>query len=74
MRAVDIELAFVYHPPREDQIPRYQAIRRAALAYARAIAANTPECPEQSTSLTLLQQSVMMANAGIAIREVEGIH
>lgn len=65
----DIEQAFTYHAPTGDQAERYQEIRARAAALAAFLVANAPESRELSLALTSLQQTVMWANAAIAIHE-----
>ena len=65
----DIENRFTHHPPKGDQVERYQAIREKAKELALLIVDVSPHSREQATSLTLLDQSVMMANAAIARNE-----
>ena len=60
------ERAFTYHPPKEDQPPRYVALRDAAKAYAELVIAYTPPGREQALALTKLEEAVMWANAAIA--------
>jgi hypothetical protein len=64
-----IDSAFVYHAPKDDQLPRYQAIRDKARELAILIASETPVSREQSLALTSLETCVMQANASIARNE-----
>lgn len=64
-----IERDFTYHPPNDNQIPRYEAIRDNALKFAYFIVASTPQSREQSLALTHLEDVVMWANAAIARNE-----
>jgi len=64
-----IENDFTYHAPKGDQVERYQRIRDKAKELAFLIIASTPESPDQSVALTLLNLSVMSANASIARNE-----
>lgn len=57
---------FTYHAPSEEQIPKYQAIRQAALALAETIVDNTPESADQSDAIRKVREAVMTANASIA--------
>lgn len=57
---------FTYHPPKNNQSERYEAIREAALQFALLINALTPESREQSTAYTELDKVVFFANAAIA--------
>lgn len=66
-----LENIFTYHAPFGTQAARYVTIREAALAYARVVRDNTPPSREQSLALTDIQRSCQMANAAIAINEVE---
>jgi hypothetical protein len=58
---------FSYHSPRPDQIPQYQAIRSAAKHFAEVIITNTHNCADRERAITLLRQSVHMANAAVAL-------
>jgi hypothetical protein len=64
-----IEQAFTYHPPKNDQLGRYQAIREGCKALALLILDMTPPSREQSQALTDLERVSMMANAAIARNE-----
>lgn len=65
----DIENKFTYHPPKGDQVERYQLIRDAAKGMAYLVLENTPPSREQSLFLTKLEEAVMWANAAIARNE-----
>lgn len=60
---------YTYHSPKDDQPSRYAIIRENAKNLAECIVENTPPSREQSVALTLLEQVVMEANAGIARNE-----
>lgn len=60
---------FTYHPPKPGQAERYTALRGAAHAYAIVVNDLTPSSRERSLALTAIQESVMWANAAIAINE-----
>lgn len=62
-----LEQLFKYHAPREDQLPKYQAIREAALVFAKVIMINTPPSPDQTAAIRKLREAVMTANASIAL-------
>lgn len=64
-----LENDFTYHPPKDDQIARYQAIRDKALKFAYFLVASTPQSREQSLALTHLEEVVSFANAAIARNE-----
>jgi hypothetical protein len=63
---VDLENRFTYHPPTEQQIEIYAAIRQAALEEASMLAHWLPSCRETSLALTHLEEVVFWANAAIA--------
>lgn len=58
---------FSYHAPSSDQLPKYTAIRDAALEFAKVLVANTPASADQTTAIRLLRESVMTANAAVAL-------
>ncbi len=66
---MNTERVFSYHPPQGDQAQRYEKLRSMAKAFAEEIKDLTPISREQSLALTNLQQTVMWANAAIAINE-----
>lgn len=69
MPKLDVDNVFQYHAPHGDQPQRYIALREKAKELAVLIQTTTPESREQSVALTNLQQTVMWANAAIAINE-----
>lgn len=58
---------FTYHKPTPDKVPKYEAIRTAALEFARVIEANVPSCADRSAAIRKLREAVMTANAAIAL-------
>lgn len=62
----DLQNWFTYHTPTGDQLPRYDNLRNAALAFARVILENTPSCADQSAAIRKVREAVMTANASIA--------
>jgi len=66
---MDINNVFSYHAPKGDQAERYAVIRECAKEFAKTIDEKCPDSREKSLALTNLQQSVMWANASIAINE-----
>ena len=60
---------FKYHPPKPDQIPRYERIRELAKEFAKELYSMTPSSREQSLAMTHLEDCVMWANASIARNE-----
>ena len=67
--SADIRRRFTYHPPRPDQVPRYQLIRAGALGLAEQLLRVCPPGRELSIALSRLEEAVMAANASIA-REI----
>ena len=65
----DIDNIFMYHAPKGNQAERYVRLREKAKELANLIAEETPQSREQSLAFTSLQQTVMWANAAIAINE-----
>lgn len=64
-----VDSVFTYHSPKGDQTERYQGIRQQAKFFAYVLLVNVPDSRERSLALTHLQESVMWANAAIAINE-----
>ena len=65
----DIENWFTYHPPKGDQIDRYQVIREEFKALAHTVADLTPVSPDQTVALRKLREACMAANQAIACNE-----
>lgn len=57
---------FTYHAPKPGQPERYQAIRSAALEFARVLVANSPSGPDQTVAIRKVREAVMVANQAIA--------
>jgi len=72
MQKEQLKSIFTYNKPFGDQPERYQALRKEALGLATLINNVCPESREKSLAITSLQQTVMWANAAIAINEKEG--
>ena len=71
MTKEQIENTFTYHRPSGNQPQRYEEIRSEAKLLACLIQRVCPESREKSLALTNLQQTVMWANASIALNENE---
>ncbi len=69
MTVEQIENIFSYHKPFGDQQTKYEKLRGDAKALAKAINELCPESREKSLAITNLQQTIMWANASIAINE-----
>ena len=70
---MDIQKTFCYHKPNDNQITRYDSIRLIAKEYAELILLICPDSREKSIALTKLQETVMWANASIAITEADNV-
>lgn len=57
---------FSYHAPKTDDIPKYLAIRQAAMVFATVLVANTPLSVDQMAAIRMVRQAVMIANSAIA--------
>lgn len=57
---------FTYHPPKGDQVQRYETIRAEAMRFAEYIDALAAPSRERSLAMTKLEESVMWANAAVA--------
>lgn len=66
---MDLDSNYKYHPPKEGQPERYQALRDKAKELAELIVKLTPPSREQSVALTNLETASMWANAAIARNE-----
>jgi hypothetical protein len=69
MTPEQIENTFSYHAPKGDQAERYEKIRAKARELAEVIVECTPGSPDQTAAIRKLRESVMTANAAIAINE-----
>lgn len=67
----NVDEIFTYHKPFGNQPERYVALREKAKELASLILSNCPHSRERSVALTNLQQTIMWANASIAINEKE---
>lgn len=68
-KSQQVENAFTYHAPKDNQPERYTQIREAAKGLALLIDAQCPNSREKSLALTNLEQAIMWANASIARNE-----
>lgn len=62
-----LEEIFKYHAPNDSQIPRYQKIRDAALAFAQVITECAPNGADKTAAIRKIREAVMTANAAIAL-------
>ena len=65
----DIERRFTYHPPKEGQPVKYEALRTAFKDLAYLVEHYCPDSRERSLAVTKLEEAVMWANAAIARNE-----
>ena len=69
----EVEEAFKYHKPNEEQIKAIEAIRAKSKELAQLIVDVVPEGAEKMQAITYIRQAIMFANAGIAINAVDAI-
>ena len=67
----ELEKRFSYHPPRDDQVERYEGICECARALGVLLNTGCPPSRELSLAFTKLEECVMWSNAAIARNEVE---
>lgn len=65
----EVERAFTYHPPKGNQVQRYERLRAVAKDFAYVIVQACPDSVERSIALQLLNLATMEANAAIARNE-----
>lgn len=64
----EIENIGRYHPPKPEQIDKYENVRSFLRVWLEAIDKYVPEGPEKQLAVERARESVMWANAGIACR------
>jgi hypothetical protein len=64
---------FTYHAPMGTQTERYTAIRETAKQFANLIMDFCPTSREKDVAIERIRESVMWANASIAVNEVDEI-
>lgn len=62
----DLKTRFEYHPPRAEDISKFELIRAKAKEFSFILDAQVPDSREKSLAITKLEEVVMWANAGIA--------
>lgn len=65
----DLRNRFTYHPPKDDQVIRYEMIRDWGFQFAISIDEQCPNSHEKSLAITHIEEAVMWANAAIARNE-----
>jgi len=71
MTKKELENAFTYHAPTEDQVKDYNKIRSEGKRLATVINKLCPDSRERSLALTKIREAVMWANAAIACNQEE---
>lgn len=71
MNQKELDNIFTYHKPTGGQQLRYEDLRGLAKELAQMIEHHCPNSREKSLAITSLQQTIMWANAAIAINENE---
>jgi hypothetical protein len=66
--AEKLDELFSYHVPEGDQIERYQRLRTAAKIFANEILYSCPPSADRSAAVRLLRESLMTANAAVALK------
>lgn len=67
MTQAELTEMFMHHVPKDGQPELYQAIRAKAREFAALVEETCPASREKSLAITSIQQSMMWANAAIAI-------
>jgi hypothetical protein len=65
----ELDNLFSYHPPKGNQVERYNDIREAGRLFAQVVVDSTPAGPDQSAAIRKIREAVMTANAAIACEE-----
>lgn len=68
--ATHIDDVFQYHSATAGQKAQYELIRATAKKLAEVILASCPPCADRTDALRKVRESVMTANAAIALRGV----
>lgn len=66
-KPMDLKEIFRHHPPTPEQVPKYEEIRKAALAFAETIVEMTPRCADQTVAVRHVIDAAMTANRSIAL-------
>lgn len=68
-----IKKYFIYHPPTEDQLPRFKKINEACIALVKVIWEVCPRSIERAKVLKLIENVRMTANQCIAVNEATNV-
>lgn len=64
--AATVERNFTYHPPKKENIHKFESLRNMGKITAEAILKYTPCCPEQTLAIRKVEEAIMWANAALA--------
>lgn len=62
---------FKHHPPTPERLKKHEALRAQAIQFARVIEELVPSSRERTLTIRALQETLMWANAALAINEKE---
>lgn len=62
---------FVHHSPGPKRVKKHEGLREFAIQYARYMEETIPASPERTLAIRKLQETLMWANAALAINEKE---
>jgi len=57
----------MHHPPRADQIPKYDQLRKDAALFVKSILEHTEVCADQQAAIRHVRDALMTANAAVAL-------
>jgi hypothetical protein len=61
-RPYDLDHLFALHRQKGHHLPKYEAIRAAAVVFAETLLENVPPGPDQDDAIRHVRKAVMMAN------------
>jgi hypothetical protein len=67
MEKAQVEEAFTYHAPTDEQVMNLAAVRLSAKKLALCILSNCPASADRTVALRKLREVVMIANASIVL-------
>jgi len=62
----DLDNWFTYHPPTQEQVPVFMALRDAGHQFAETIMTLVPNSPDRTVAIRHVRDAVMAANASLA--------
>lgn len=66
---MDLDNIFRHHPPKNDQVTRYESLRAGGKQLAQLIMASAPSSSERDRAIHKIEEAIMLANAAIARNE-----